>query len=55
MIQMLEKLFSSIRGITHDALNSKGRIGLFTRNGGAFEETLSIVAGDVGIGTKISV
>ena len=48
----LSKTFSSIRGITHDALNSKGRIGLFTRNGGAFEETLSIVAGDVGIGTK---
>lgn len=47
----LSKTFSSIRGITHDALNSKGRIGFFTRNGGAFEEALSVTAGSVGVGT----
>jgi hypothetical protein len=47
----LAKTFSSIRGITHDAASSVGRLGLFTRNGSSFSEDLSIVKGNVGIGT----
>jgi hypothetical protein len=49
----LAKTFSSIRSITHDAANSVGRLGLFTRNGSSFSEDLSIVKGNVGIGVTI--